>query len=201
MRRPLPKALRMVLGYALVILLIIVAVKVINTLTAPPSSKPLPITLPQDIARGKVGAPVPSGGLTLAVMEVKRIPSLPTAEGLKLSSRADPMHGANDYLVLTLSLKNTGAEPFPFHYYGANPTMRFALGVTNPTPAVVEAALPRDAELLTKQQALPSAPLEPGAEHHGVIVFALRTDASGLSLLLLPQKPGHGPAFEIALGP
>jgi hypothetical protein len=208
-RKPLPKALRMVLGYALVIILLIAAVRVVNTLTAPPSSKLLPITLPADIAKGKVGEPVISGSLTLKVTDVQRIPSLPAAKGLKPSSRADPMHGANDYLILTLSLKNTGKQPVPFAYYGLSPHVRFALGIHNPTPAVVEAALPRDAELLTGQPAFPNATLEPGAEHHGVVVFAVRTDASGLNLLLLPQEPGNdqpgndqagnGPAFEVAL--
>ena len=164
-------------------------------------NRSFPVDLPGGRAVGVMGEALASEGLELRVNNLKRVPS-EQFDNLNVTSRSRP-DKATDYVVLFLEITNTSSEPTPLSYDSLESNMEFLLGARRPTPDVMLAAFPRDAETITGEAALPSRALEPGETVQGTLVFPTNQAAKELSLLVVPNRyrsiEGTVSTFEVAL--
>ena len=164
-------------------------------------NRSFPVNLPEGRAVGVMGETLVSEGLELRVVSLERIPS-EQLDDLNVTARSRP-DKATDYVVLFINVTNTSSEPKSLHYDSLESNVEFLLGARRPTPDVMLASFPRDAEAITGEPALPSRALEPGETVSGTLVFPTNQAAKELSLLVVPNRyrsvEGTVSTFEVSL--
>lgn len=166
-----------------------------------------PVAVPAGLSVGTAPAAVASGDYRVALDGARWVSQDSLPADLHLTFRARPGPTV-DYLVLEVTVQNTGQRPLPFRYEGEGADVRVLLASTDPVSFATAPLSPEEARLIAGGAPLAAGPVPPGAALRGELVFAVERFRKRWSLLVLPESanapPGAAPqtpAIELRFRP
>ncbi len=163
---------------------------------------------PAGMVRGAAPGPLASGDYRVLLSDANWIPQSQVPADAVLSFRARP-DALVDYLVLGVTVANTGPGPLALTYLGAGQDVRLLLTSSDPEPFARDPLSPAEAVQVAGRPGLANGPLAAGERRSGVLVYAVERTRRAFALWAVPayapgQTPDQGPqtpAVELRFRP
>lgn len=155
------------------------------------------VATPAHMARGAAPGPLASGDYRLLLTDAVWVPQASVPRDAPLTFRARP-DDVVDYLVVGVTVVNTGDAPLPFAFQGNDQDVRLLAVSTDPAPFARDPLTPAEAEVIAGRPGLRSGALAPGERRSGVLAFAVEPTRRAFALWAVPL---YGPGVTPQQGP